>query len=544
MLPPGRRIVGRVLGLLNDRDVVLRCGSGLFLAPLNSLIVGLPARFNNGAVAVLREREIAIWWRQTHEGSLEFGFSASSIEVRGAGQVEALGLVSIDEPSPAKVHAGLICRTVESQRLYWLPETHLAWAQLSLVQLREQFLDAGGSGRLLPVSALPKRSWVSLIDRPQQQKEFRDMVIGKELLIRIVGPYEGYSVAPTDTRRSYLAESSTTGVLLECAVFDGTELDVNQQLTAEVIRRVDDSPRRIVVTPLPQNKPYHLDLPTWMLNQAGQSAPLRAELMDYRRWIRSEPVPWPPPETFVAEQSSHNELEQWLCYAYLSDNQSEDAVAHKAHIAEQWYNQIKHAPEVFAAYPLMAALILYEAGNAEGHPRDQQAGWNTTAGEIIWEARRRALRSMHVDVMANRWLSNISAAGADGAWVRLRAIHRQFSDPAKREQVATLRRFYRSVELREQDTLIPIAHAIAAAIGDLTELSPLQQRADWTARLIAIIGSLPQQEHNRVWLFPTAVDKLRDLLDEINISGVDVTLLDPLPPLRRGLPEVVGEDDA
>lgn len=531
-LPINRRTVGHVLGQVRDDQVLLRCGGGLFVAPLGSLVAGLPSQFYPSAADVLREHKVPIWLRKGAEGNLEFGFTTSRIEERTAKHVEALALVSTARPPRVGARMGLICRVPESQQLYWLPETQLAWAELSPGQLGERFLGEGKTSKLLMVSLNPQRPYLSLLDHQQPDKEFRELVVGKELLVRIIGPYEGYSVAPLDSYRSYLAESSTTGILLECAVFDeGVELKPNDQLTAEVIRRVEDTPRRIVVTPLNGTKPYRLDLPDWMLDRAGEADQPRQELMDYRRWMRAYSFPWPPPADLVLSNISLEELQEWLCYAYLDDDRSRASQERKAEIAEEWFRRSADSPALFAAYPLIAALLLYQASRNQAGLGKRQIAWREQAGAIVLLTGRRALRSLHVDVLANRWLSKSESVNSDKAWRRLRYMGRHLQNPATREGILALRRFYRSVELREQEQLLPVAHAIAAATGELSELNQLSKSAEWVMSLIGIIRKLPQGAGLRTLLNDRIARELDELVGAINIGGVDVTLLDPLPPL-------------
>lgn len=552
-IAPGKIALTRLMGLLPDKQMaVLRCGSGLFIARMDQVISGLPEESFEAAAQFLAAAQSHIWMRGNAGAAHGAGLYQ---EPEKEFYVKVLGAVADED---AKAEPGLICRGTNSQSLYWLAKASVAWTPLTNGQFRRLF-PRDLTLRVILSEVGRRTPGISVVALGNVEKEFKEMIIGKELSVRIL---LGEPPIETGGALQYLAESASANVLLLCESYDRLE---EENVRVEVIRRKKDrhktSPQlSVVVTPFGKKR-QSLDVPGWMREQWPQ----RRDVMSSYRERRTNPRPlseFSHPQ--LLKDAEDAVLEQILCYAYHVAEVRPGrldltplgaaSLSLATRTATVWLERIKSRPEVYLPYAIIAILLLQKASSLPVAELGRLLGvadtadlerrmvwWRVQAREAVQDLGARALRSMHVEVLALEWIFNPdNRSRDDGLWLRLQKTSKALRDEVDAEDLEAIRQFCYAVGLRDaKEDLKVIADGLISTVGELptrpnTYLK--SQAVRTTGKLIEIYRTLPRSNRPLRLLDSHARD-LTDLLDYITSNSLDITLLDPLPPLgpaRRG----------
>lgn len=535
-IPPGLSSTARVIGLLGDRrTALLRCGGGIMKLKIDDVISGLPRQYYEEAATALKHSQASVVLRTTADGELKVGSgdqSAPEIDVEAIGFLHGL--------SSPEATAGLICRAIDTGKMYWLPATHAAWTTLSPDQLRRIFMSTQGKAfKVALVRKERKPPLVSIIDTWDARRELSGLSVGGQLSVRVLEYVES---EPDGTRR-YLVESHISGVVLACDTYEDDELEAGRLIRVEVIQRAIGVPRYLTVVPVGQKR-LSLDLPSWMLSDLPEPGQPRREIQRFLSAGASE-VKLPPKESVVeAPRALDDEtLNQGLCAAYIAASEnSGDHLSFRVQLAQEWIRRNRRSPEIDVGYAIMAIILLHEGGtnpsalasllqlDVETVSRQARV-WKQTAREMAQELGIRSLRSMHAEVLSYLWLNNReSRRRDDGLWQRLRKVQDRLHAPITADDIVFIREFCQAVKLRNESGLVPIADALLAAIGELPSISTLRQKAEISERLISIYRTLPITRSSlQVDLQRSHLNALKRMVRRIRANPLDVTLLDPLP---------------
>jgi hypothetical protein len=537
-IPAGTMSQGHVLGLLDGRMALLRCGSGLVKMKMDRIVSGLPAGFYDAALRALKHMEAVIWLRGEEGGEIRCGISD---EQNQEFLVEVMDVISTGNGDT--IRSGLICRALNSMAFYWLPDTHVGWARMTPEQLRRIFIHSDRS--ILKVKNINRErgtSYVSVIDVVDIKKEFSSFTIGKELFVQVIESIKSES----DKVSRYLVKSFTSQVVLECETYGNHTLNVSLLAPVEVIRRVFGAPSSVTVTPIGK-KQLLLDLPVWMVEDSSiENGVFREQFKNYLGWRAEKPLV--STVTVATLGDNGEQLNRLICQAFDGPGSGLDF---QINVAREWIKENKFKKEIDVAYAIMAILLLLENSGRNPEelarhlslPRDVvkrfSTDWRNEAYSMIQNLGRRALRSLHVEVLFEDWLHNSdNMKRQDGLWRRLQQLRSHLRVPLLMEDIPTIRQFCRAVEVRNiRDIFLnlqPISDGLSAATGTVSNISLLYSRAEVSRSLIEIYRSLPFNRSScKVPLPKRHIERLEWILDRIGTQGLDITLLEPLPVIDK-----------
>lgn len=533
-LPVGRIGPSRVVGQLDYRTVLLRYAGKIVKVDIDEVVSGLREPFFQLAAEALQKSGTVVWLRGMEDGGVAVGLP---VKRDGDLTVEAETALAREAGSSGEV-AGLICRDTESMRLYWLPGTQAAWATLSREQLQSIFEDKGAF-RVQLMDERQRSPYVSVIALPDARKAFSDLIVGKSVTVRVMKPHPSGAGEPPPC----LVESYHTKVVLMCEPH-GESLTEDVDVLMEVIRRNVEPQRLIVVAPR-GTKSLKLDLPQWMLKNLPEGGQRRDELNNYLRWTREQPDLSHFYDTRLSE-ADDTTINRLLCYAYEDKRAaSAEAFNFKINVAEQWEKRNTLSQEVFVPYAIMAILLFDKIGTEiielpshslphanSDNLRAWASEWRNQASRLTQQLGARALRSSHVEVLTRKWLLNVdSQKKAYDLWGRLQVIQGHLAR-LETQRIIEIRQFCNAVELRNQESLLPISQGLFASLGELPDIPSLLMFAEQTNELIKLCRTLPVSKR-QVWLRPTHKEGLRKILWSIKRDALDLIVLDPIPSAKN-----------
>jgi hypothetical protein len=387
------------------------------------------------------------------------------------------------------------------------------------------------------MDAHPKTPMVSIVDVREVQKEFSSLTIGKELTVEVLEQLDGKDGQPMH----YLAESTATNIILSCRTDDEPLTD--RTVRVEVIQRKSSIPYSIVTYPFGK-KPQSLDIPDWMGGDLPAPPQARKAIVNYLKW-RSERCSLSEWLDIELSKVDDNEiLNRILCCAYDTEELNPGYLKLKVNVARRWMRLNMPRTEINLPYALMAILLLHNSSRIPEQELSTQlelrdlrivrsfvADWRGEASKMVQNLGRRALRSTHVEVLAQQWLLNTDNRSRDyDLWQRLQKTIRLLKLPEGVESLNSIRQFCYAVELRNKEDLKVIADGLLSTLGELPHLSNFYGEAPITLALIRIYRTMPRSKH-QLWLQESHIKELTNLLSLITYNALDITLLDPLPVL-------------
>lgn len=519
-----------ILGLMNDgQTVVLKAGSGIILVNLQELVFGIPKRFYQQVVDLLIANRSTFWLRGTENGNYVSGIAD---ELSHDPYVHTVCEISEGVSAPVS----LVVQSIDSMKYYWLATSKLAWTQLVEDEIHRVY-HPNKNFKMRIVSKDWGHPSSSVIDLHEIQQDLGQIKVGKQITIEIISERKNEE----EEQISYLAKSVKSGALLECCTHHSQPLKVGDFLTVEVTSKIISE--SVSVTAVPSgNRQHKLDLPKWQLLDWPAPGELREQLQNYLSLsiINSSLSEKKP------EQLEDSELDLLLrdSYKYILNNPIVKDIP--ILIAQEWYKRNHQAREVFLPYSIMTILILdaYSSLNFEklapilGPEATNYLGftsdWKGKASFLLRDIGRRAIRSMHVEVLSDDWILNkTNRPRRDGLWDRLSAVEGMLKAPIQIECIHTIQRLNEAVNIRSDNDIISISDSLLATIGSLERLDFILQRAYVTNELIKLCATIPTTKSG---IYPnlhaTHREKLKSILDSITIQALDITLLYPLPKIE------------
>jgi len=203
-------------------------------------------------------------------------------------------------------------------------------------------------------------------------------------------------------------------------------------------------------------------------------------------------------------------------------------------IAESWAAASANRPEVELSHALMCLVLLLRG--AEGYRRTNrppdlaaefERDWSRLAGDLLAQIASRAIRSLHSEILATRWLK---AAGDEEQ--RFRALRTTFHEPLDANDVETIRRFYRFAELAGWAAKKPrgrlIADACRRVTGQAERDDRFQSKAELLERIIRIGDAFAAPNpHNRK-MHSGYLVQIEWMIGRLMANKYDITLLMPI----------------
>ncbi|MCP2728537.1 hypothetical protein [Limnofasciculus baicalensis] len=512
--------LARFVDILPDGyTAMLRCGSGLITLPMRQIIPGIDKFLYTTAAAQLKQAQVSLWLRREQNGEIKVGFSDDS-------ENKDLFVESLDIllPKDGEGEVGLICQSIETKTLHWLPIQEAAWTVLSVAEFRDVFNSKGAfkvrRKFITRKNQVGKISIISILELPDVNTESKKLTVGQELFVKVVKKVE----TNDRNKERYLVESLTTQVILDCEIYDRQPLALGDTVPVEVLSHIKGSADLITVVPVGKKRKY-LDLPTWMTKQLPEPGKCREQISKYMKWRDRQRLSLLAVENLESIDNSSDPIDRLLCHyfndAYGSYGQNATNLNPEGQLktAKQWEKQNRYKPEINAAFAIMAILLLnkHEEMKCEAYKLTQNLGI-------------RALRSLHVEVLYQQWLNiKDNRLRRDGLWQRLRQLEtdQHLYTPLKETSPDAIRQFCNAVEMRSDPELLPIANSLSAALGELSTIAEFDSHALITKKLIDLYLSLHPK--SRMKELPNHhTNELQDILKQIDIQEFDIMLLEPL----------------
>ena len=508
----------RLLGLWpNSQTVLLQCGSGLFVIELSQLVSGLPSGLSHVFMDTWMQANQAtvIGIHRTDEGRLETSFQSYTGDEF---YVEALFFVSPLQTEGLYEGTGLICRSVETMGLYWLPAEKVALAQLIPTQLESIFVKSRESFRVKQMRE--KYSEISVIDRQEIGSQFKKLKIGEELSVTVV-----YDSEPLGNGKyQCLVKIPTTDVILRCLTY-GQGLHQGQEILVEVTQRFDGILKSITVVPSGTKRKV-LDLPnTWIKDTLPQPGYFSPEFSNFLNW-HGEGI---PVELDIRSSHHLSSLDRALYIAYFDAFKSSEGNRNRFprfqhSVAMVGFCQLSAQAQISIVPAVMDILLLNHVGEFD------------CVRQLIKNLGQRARRSLHVDVLLYKWVKK-ERGRKEGISQRLNELEEVINNnqtlECELETIAMIRRFCEAVTLRrktfEGGELKSISDGLAASVGLDCDLSDLLEESEISRDLIKIYNQLYYYEGNHVRaLDDIHVNEFKNLLNKVLLQGLDLVLLDPI----------------
>ncbi|NET29888.1 hypothetical protein [Okeania sp. SIO1I7] len=503
-IPLGRISLASFVGILPDgRTAILRCGGGLILLPMKHIVSGLAPSLYNDAVKELKKAKakVSLWLRQEKNG-IKVGF-------RDDPKNQDLLVESLDILLEKDEEVGLICQSIETQTLHWLPKNEAAWTELSVKEFQDVFKSKGIKVRhkLITRDNQFCKNYetyiISVLAVPDVYAEAKKLTVGQELSVEVV--------SNDHKKQRCLVKSLQTQVILDCEIYDNNpRLQEGETVRVEVSLHIQGSPELITVVPVGKKR-KSLDLPTWMTKKLPLPGEQRLLIRDYRRWRQSDQI------------ISRDNDDQLLCYWFndafgIYGKEPKDSDRERQLETAKNWEQKNRYQEIYAAFAIIAILLLnkHKKTKFEAYKLTQKLG-------------QRALRSLHIEVIYQRWLSSPNRELTSGLWQRLRAIEVQkhLEVPLKENSPDAIRQFCNAVEMRSKSALLPIANSLSAALGELSNPLEIQEDTVITKELIALYHTLhPLSKIKELQNYH--INKLQEILKRIDQGEHDIMLLEPL----------------
>lgn len=564
-IPKGTISMGRVNGLLPDgKTALIRCGGGIVKMPAKLIVQGLPERFFKPVMEDLRQSGAIIWLRGEGTDTIQSGIQdESDIEIPDA---KAVSVVTHGDEK--QMESGMICRSHISEILYWMPESHVSYTRLFPEQMRRIFVeDQDNSMPVRLCGNYSENCFISVIEAREADWEFNTHSVESEMAVEVLD----YAGRKEDGVSRYLVKSARTGVILECEVYEDEDIDLlkgQKDIRVEVIRRISGIPR-LLTTAILGKKRMTLDLPSWMMQPLPEPGKKRVQFHQYIQLLGETDVVsqmevqtgltkgqmeaidnflYRAYESYKKQKGLDDEwLDQFLCRAYSSFENRMPCLKFQLQVAQDWVRTNRSKPEVAPQFAIMAILLLH--GNAqkdegrlssilrhETNIQNLKSQWREMAFELTIDMGMRALRSMHLEVLSQKWLFGSPICGRGrtyGLWKRLNLLSDNIRSTLDAQKIAAIRHFSQAVRLRNDTELLAVSDALLASTGILVSIKKLTKEAEIINALSNIQRTLqPCRALKRPELHSANVKQLKSILDKIRNNEIDLTLLDPLPRLR------------
>ncbi len=528
--PPGESslVPGKVCGLLpNSATVIVRIGRELRTVLLPKLVAGLPSSQFQAVAEMLRNRTL---WFRVEQGQLMGGLCEDAESEFAVERVGCLGEGRLSE-------CGAIFSSVESKALFWVPARESVWAWISNSDV--ELIGAGASRWTgAPVAEGSSQQGLSLIRVAGARREFRDLVIGKELdVIPIRKRMDG-------DRETWLATAVSTGLLVECESPSGQDLVLNKRIRVEVVYRTEGRWKRIVAVPQGARR-LTLSLPATLLKQIESD---RGWSDEFGEFIQAALTSFHSGATDVESLralAAADPARALIAATFIAKAGplSARTVAALGDTAMEWRQRSRFSPEVKPYLALNAILLLDRLGRLDANklavetPRYTAGHWRSRLDDWQWESvaafhqlALRAMTSLHAEIVWRFAFKETIDPNVQRRLAEIRPLFRNGLTPSEFNRIAA---FGRALRLRRQGPR-PLADALAAATCADEDLRPLLEHskefAPIASRLVQIYRTLPVSETGLPkQLFPITRLRLEEVLREIRGQRLDLTFGRPLP---------------
>ena len=393
-----------VLGATLDLSrASLWLGNGVCFVYMQDIVDGLSERLRAIIVREMVTLRIPVWVKSCNERDIKLRIGLCD---DSPGDLWVVPVAAIGNGQDV----GLLVRSCKSQRLYWIPQEHLAWTDLTSDEIRESFCDTPTQkDKALRASLRLGRddsAKLSLLHTAESRREQDDLHPGHELRVVVVAR----TLGPNQTDFHYwLVRSLETGLLLRCDVPVGLEWRVGETNPVEIVsRRLAQTHR---MTCAPQG---HRTIPTTLPQAVFQQLTCIA--------TRANPLPWRDELRLCSQLSTEkllhglvkdSPLNIRLVWAWELCVKRSSFAAYASEAALTWIKLHSNSSVSFLSEALMASSILctlVAAGPSrilvpplhKDEVSECLSQWWTRVFAMLGQLQGRILRSLHLAILMSR----------------------------------------------------------------------------------------------------------------------------------------------
>jgi len=480
--------LAEVLGLFQGRQLLLQVGSYLFILPFDEVVSGVPHNYREAVFDLLKYQKI---WIHQKEG-IHIGFREERTEEIKAEIVGPFG--------SEKQLSGILCRSLGSGRLYWIPATEVAWVEIPL----DVFPRCYPRGTIIKTKLLEnpqpnglKRVIASLVQTAEAMNEFNRLKIGTEINVK--------SIFRTDEKLYVMTINSQ--IVLEC------RLGPKEKAQGQFLATVDNHSEPI--TPLFLSVFYgkkliSLDIPalnTSTFNQLTQNEQINARLNSLHSPTGAEIVKDIDEANAVIDRQPDKDV-LLLSLAFRNvqhevEKTEQTDLKNAAVIAANYIEQCGHAPLVNLTFALQAVILVHQACLQLNNDDFRGSGFTirrlqNISRDFVSDLCSRALRSLHSGIILQKLLLNgiadFEAVAGQAGPMNIYFRFLKFTELIKagqleEESMLELVDFCELIRYREvagRDDLELLCNAILAAAGDKMDLQMILEYSPTIRELLKL----------------------------------------------------------
>ncbi len=511
-LSKNKLALASVAGLVpsENKTVIMNWGSSLFEMDRNELIYGLPDRLIPAAIEILSEKDVPIWCRGTDKKI------TTGTMKEDASEIAICPILAIDRK-------GIICRSMKTERLYWLPSrecSHSRDLAENTLEATVRFWRQRGSVLKARVSRNPSEDHfgISLLKTRRATLEGQELVPGNQLHARMIVDLdqEMEEKLPPGARKKILVESLKTNRLMTCMVAASSSINQGNEFPIEIERLY----RRVPITAKIGERHYYLDVPE---QEKGIDLWENDTLPDsFVRFLDAARGPKVVHPRFNFETCSRHDLEDLLnskAFDAVKGNNF-DSWCPKAALC--WFDRFSKHNKIDAHVAVIVILILHRFNLVE------------ESTDLLLTIGKRALRSQHWEALCRLWLSDESLKSrTDGYWFWLNKILKTTlgnSTELSENDLQMLRTVIHTMTLRYSFDNSALLHALKASAGMTCNPKKYASSCTVTRDLSQFYIQLETGRDLKPCLITYGqILKLRDILNTIVKNSNYICLSEPIP---------------
>lgn len=537
VLENGECFPATIMGVINTRYTLLKCGARLLFVDNAVILPGMPRQQRIRAISVLADNKQQIWIRKA-------GHIMTGLKYNEHDHIRVRMLIAISDEETG-VLLGAVCLSLNSMALFWMPQGKMAFTTVTQ-QIFDTVFEAGISGADYPAKINHRGSsyheQVSLIDTEYVQNEFGRLKIGKEISAGTLLELEN------GMERKWLVRSLLSGILFTCIVnVPEAEFVKNEEFPVEVIEKITGDPSELIA--VYGDKQYRIDLPAFaplkeedslsnlqfidldlvVLNESDRQTALK-------KWNDQYAA-----DTLTFEKLTLEDRINFMTVLYhdyvLSRSRTylKPAIHLSRYISRQ---EVCNSAPMTLAEGLMAACILYQVTNERTDDLKVSGltlvdNWKKrfirSAKDLLRTMVLRSIRSRHVDVIQDKIISfkpqikNIEDSELVGNVYRLRKVLKSLSKNTYNvKDFTNIRDYIRYIYLRNYPSLSgkmssyeKFANALSFAIGEKRSVRALMSDSGQINHLEQLSRRLMSgSQKDRLELNDTLIEEIQQMIHQ------------------------------
>jgi hypothetical protein len=422
ILPAGKASIAFIVGALNAdfTKLLLRCGNELFVLPWNEIIWGVEPSSIQDAYTVLQE--IPLWIHKSTDGVIRTGILEDDVQVLTCPEkvMQFIKTVSKD----ADNSLGIICRCVNTMRLYWMPKNEITWTSFQswMAKILFRVTDEYFIAKLYrsKKESMIEYTCVSRIKTADSDKVFNKLRIGVDDISIIPVKQDKLS----QNGMLYVC-SNVYKMVFECMVQAEDQPFFTKQesaVIAEVSEKYFDLPRRLIVSF--GRKDYKPDLPSQFAirleEYRNQTALLRRICEkgglpeDFLEGMDNQDPDYRYRKEIIITGLVYHSLKKRTFDISLFINLYEEFRATNISLTKRYFPVLLLQLVIFShvSSPRQKEEIINAFGFSNEQYKDFQSGLERTINYAMDYICVKALRSVHWEVIASEVLGDMKRSAA------------------------------------------------------------------------------------------------------------------------------------